>query len=48
MSARNQRLAAFVLLAAGAAAALFELRADPVRGWTDLLVCALLLVLTAA
>ncbi|HEY3568609.1 MAG TPA: hypothetical protein VGP73_11810 [Thermoanaerobaculia bacterium] len=42
MSDRNQRIVALVLLAAGAAAALFELWADPVRGWADLLVCAFL------
>jgi hypothetical protein len=42
MSDRNQRIVALVLLAAGAAAALFELRADPARGWTAILVCAFL------
>lgn len=47
MSDRNQRLAAFVLLAAGAAATLFELRADPVRGWTSLLVSAFLFLALA-
>jgi len=47
MSDRNQRTAALILLAAGAAAALFELRADPVRGWTDLLVCAFLFLALA-
>jgi len=47
MSDRNQRIVALVLLAAGAAAALFELRADPVRGWTDLLVCAFLFLALA-
>jgi hypothetical protein len=46
---RRSSLTAFVLIAAGAAAALFELRADPVRGWTSLLVCAFLfLTLTLA
>ncbi|MFL6262400.1 MAG: hypothetical protein ACJ76Y_22095 [Thermoanaerobaculia bacterium] len=39
---RLSSLTAFALIAAGAAAALFELRADPARGWTDLLVCAFL------
>ena len=47
MSDRNQRIVALVLLAAGAAAALFELRADPARGWTDLLVCAFLFLALA-
>ncbi|MFL6237412.1 MAG: hypothetical protein ACJ76N_30105 [Thermoanaerobaculia bacterium] len=39
---RLSSLTAFALIAAGAAAALFELRADPARGWTSLLVCAFL------
>src|SRR3954449_11170367 len=47
MSDRNQRLAAFVLLAAGVAAALVELRADPARGWTDLLAGAFLFLALA-
>jgi hypothetical protein len=46
-SPRNQRIAALVLIAAGAAAALFELRADPVRGWAGLLVCAFLFLALA-
>jgi hypothetical protein len=36
------RVAALALIAAGTAAALFELRADPARGWVSLLVCAFL------
>jgi hypothetical protein len=39
---RRSSLTAFLLIAAGAAAALFELRADPARGWVSLLVCAFL------
>ncbi|HEY2290664.1 MAG TPA: hypothetical protein VGM86_08185 [Thermoanaerobaculia bacterium] len=47
MSDRNQRIVALILLTAGAAATLFELRADPARGWTDLLVCAFLFLALA-
>jgi hypothetical protein len=36
------RAVALALAAVGAAAALFELRADPARGWVSLLVCAFL------
>jgi hypothetical protein len=39
---RLSSLMALALIAAGAAAALFELRADPARGWVSLLVCAFL------
>ena len=36
------RATLWALVVAGAAAAAFELRADPARGWTSLLVCAFL------
>jgi hypothetical protein len=44
---RRASLTALVLIAAGVAAALVELRADPARGWTDLLAGAFLFLALA-